>query len=85
MATKAATETTDKVALSPAQRRQLGRLISILSRANENAETAQQTANDFLGYCAEEAGVPVGMDGWQFDQAQMSFVRVEQGGSNGDN
>ena len=81
----------EKKVLTPAQRRQLERLVAQLGRAQlvaknaqEQADAAQQTANDFLSYCAEEAGVQVGVDGWQFDQGQMSFVQRKEDG-NGDN
>jgi len=74
----------EKKPLSIAQRRQLERLVIALNRAQSAvesaqaaADTAQRTANDFLGYCAEELAVPIGTDGWQFDQAQMAFVKKE--------
>ena len=76
---------TDKIVrLTSAQEKQLLRLVSVLGRATERQKAAQEaldlaqaSANDFIVYCAEEAGIQLGSE-WTFDQARMSFVRQAQ-------
>lgn len=70
--------------LTPAQRRHIGLLITQLHRAEfeiearqEARDTAQRNANQFILYCAEDLGVPLGKDQWHFDQERMAFVQVQ--------
>jgi hypothetical protein len=63
--------------LSAAQQRYLTQLVAVLERTHAAATSAQAAANDFVGYCAEEAGVKLGTDGWTFDQTAMAFVQHE--------
>lgn len=72
----------DKRSLTHAQQKYLQRLVSILGRAEAAQEAAQEAlalaqgnAGDFVGYCAEELGITLGMDGWRFDQATVTFIR----------
>ena len=68
--------------LTVPQQKQLLRLVNILGRAQEAQEaaqrhldTSQQNANDFLVYCAEEAGIVLGQEGWRFEQGALCFVQ----------
>jgi hypothetical protein len=57
-------------ALSQAQRQHLEGLMAEI-------KSAEVAAQRFLGYCATEAGIEIGRDGWQFDLDQMAFFAVD--------
>lgn len=52
--------------LSKAQRQHLERLMVTIKNAEADAQR-------FLGYCAAEAGIEIGRDGWVFDLDEMAF------------
>jgi tRNA/tmRNA/rRNA uracil-C5-methylase (TrmA/RlmC/RlmD family) len=52
--------------LSKAQRQHLERLMTTIKNAEADAQR-------FLGYCATEAGIEIGRDGWVFDLDEMAF------------
>jgi len=76
-----ATQPTSKP-LTTAQREHFARLVNQLTAAEHELATAQRlrdaaqaAANGFIVYCSTELGVPLGVDGWNFDQPQMRFVQ----------
>lgn len=54
--------------LSIAQRQHLDRLMITIKNAEADAQR-------FLGYCAAEAGIEIGRDGWVFNLDEMAFGR----------
>jgi hypothetical protein len=86
------TASSQRVPLTPAQQKQIVRLAGVIGRADialqaaqEASEVAQGNASAFVGYCAEEHGINLGIDGWRFDQGSLSFVKVlNVGGGEGD-
>lgn len=74
----------DTKPLTPAQVRHFQRHIVEVSRAaweieqaQENQRRAEAAANSFVaGFCADELGVTLGKDGWEFDQAKLCFVQM---------
>jgi hypothetical protein len=70
--------------LSAAQQKHLLRLIAALGRATEShkaaqaaLDLAQQNANEFIVYCAEECAIQLDRE-WSFDQNRMAFLRQAQ-------
>ena len=80
-----------EIRLSEAQNKQINKLAAAIDQAQLSLEAAQKTrdsaqqnANDFLIYCAEELGV-MPLNEWTFDNATRSFQRVVMnGGENAD-
>lgn len=66
------------------QARYMQRLIANFDKAREAVQAIQASANDFILACAEEEGVTLGQDGWQFDQEALEFIQVA-GVTDGDN
>ena len=76
------------VVLTIAQRRHLTRLIRAaeaaemaIKEAERNRDVAIANANGYVGYLAEEHGVPLGQEGWLFDQDEYRFVQQGAAGS----
>lgn len=74
-----------RIALTPAQQKQIVRLAGVIGRADialeaakEASDTAQGNASAFVGYCAEEHGIMLGVDGWRFDQGTLAFVQESE-------
>ena len=78
--------------LTSAQREHFGALINQLSAAENELATAQRlkdaaqsNAVGFVTYCANELGLSMIPDGWEFAQDKLAFVqKPAQQGNEGD-
>ena len=68
--------------LSPAQQRHIAYIVTeirvaqlALDAAKKQLELAQNNADSFIVYCAEENKVALGVDGWSFAQQELKFVQ----------
>lgn len=52
---------------------------AVAEATRQARDTAQTQANNFVAYCAEEMGVPLG-NGWTFNEAMMAFEQMPQEG-----
>jgi len=62
--------------LTAYEQRYMRRLVDNFERAKAGVEQAQDAANQFIAFCAEEKGIVIGQDGWGFDLDHLEFVRV---------
>ena len=67
------------------QAKYLRRLIESFEKAKEQVTMIQASASDFIAACAEEEGIVIGQDGWQFDSEKMEFFQIRTEGSAGGN
>lgn len=65
----------NKIALTPSMLTMAQGLIADLDNAKNALDAAQRSANNFLTYCGAELGLAEAEDDWNFDRAQMAFVR----------
>lgn len=82
-------QASDKI-LSAAQRRYVALLVAQINSAQvahdtakKALEAAQNNADNFILYCAEEMGITLGVGGWEFSSNELAFIHRQAAGNNG--
>lgn len=77
-------------ALSAAQRRYVTLLVAQINNAQiahdaakKALEAAQNNADNFILYCAEEMGITLGVGGWEFSSNELAFIHRQAAGNEG--